>query len=87
MGSLKPGASYVYESPGDGTVYAREVGSSERFIIGYLDEHQNYENLSIWFKIVNASKHNPALKKAMEQCILLYHLSNNEENQILHHQV
>ena len=33
MGTLKPGATYIYERDGD-TVYAREQGSTERFVIG-----------------------------------------------------
>lgn len=35
MGNLKPGAIYIYESPDGGeTVYAREVGNSDRVMIG-----------------------------------------------------
>ena len=33
MGSLVPGATYIYERDGD-TVYARELGSSTRKVIG-----------------------------------------------------
>jgi len=39
MGTLKPGATYVYESPDGGkTIYAREVGSMDRKIVGYTHE-------------------------------------------------
>ena len=36
MGSLKPGATYIYERVDD-TVYAREFGADpkDRFVIGY----------------------------------------------------
>jgi hypothetical protein len=34
MGTLKPGVTYVYER-NDREVYAREVGSTERKLIGY----------------------------------------------------
>jgi len=34
MGTLKPGATYIYERNG-GTVYARESGSTDRHIVGY----------------------------------------------------
>ena len=39
MGTLKPGATYVYESPDRGkTIYAREVGSMDRKIVGYTQQ-------------------------------------------------
>lgn len=34
MGTLKPGATYIYESA-DGVVYARESGQTERHVVGY----------------------------------------------------
>ena len=42
MGSLKPGATYIYERQG-GTVYAREFGAppDERFAIGWDWEPEN----------------------------------------------
>lgn len=42
MGTLKPGASYVYERDGY-VVYAREFGSSERQVIGYDYEKDAFE--------------------------------------------
>ena len=34
MGTLKPGAAYIYERVGP-TIYARELGSTERTVVGY----------------------------------------------------
>ena len=34
MGTLKPGATYIYERSGD-EIYARETGTTERKLIGY----------------------------------------------------
>jgi len=80
MGSLKPNAQYVYESPDGGeTVYAREVGSTERSLVG-----QSYKAKStiekiredkLWCDIRRASETNEALKHALEQCVIIYNLS------------
>jgi hypothetical protein len=47
MGSLKPGATYIYERNG-GTVYARETGAdpSTRIVVGYdykSDESKRFD--------------------------------------------
>ena len=47
MGSLKPGATYIYERNGD-TVYARETGAdpSTRIVVGYdykSDESKRFD--------------------------------------------
>ena len=34
MGSLKPGATYIYERA-NGVIYAREFGQTERHVVGY----------------------------------------------------
>ncbi len=84
MGTLKPGATYVYESPDGGeTVYAREVGSQERRLIGksykaVLKEELTSE-IETFKKMFIASKDDPALKDAMERAKMLYYLSNKDE--------
>lgn len=86
MGSLKPGATYVYERA-DGVTYAREFGSdpSTRQAIGWdydskmkssgqieLDDHNE------WIKIRLAGKGNPALQKAIDRVKILYKLSQEK---------
>ena len=39
MGTLTPGATYVYERNGE-EIYARETGQTERTIIGYQYENE-----------------------------------------------
>ena len=39
MGSLTPGATYIYERSGE-EIYAREVGKTERKLIGYQYENK-----------------------------------------------
>ena len=91
MGSLKPGVSYNYEKV-DGVTYATEDGTSYRTVIGYDwdtidqsigDQHvrsklDSIKEDKLWGNIRRASKTNPALQKAMEQCIILYHLSKDK---------
>ena len=86
MGTLTPGATYIYERVG-GTVYAREFGADpkDRFIVG-----QNYDDYltsfadqyfleNDWKDIIKASRSNPALQKALEGVKILYHLSKQDE--------
>jgi hypothetical protein len=84
MGNLKPGATYTYEHR-DGIVYATESGTTEKIVIGWDhkpnkpgDGRETYleskESL-FWREIRKAAKTNPALQNALDQCIMLYHLS------------
>jgi hypothetical protein len=91
MGTLKPGATYVYERNGD-EVYAREFGGTERKLIGYKYEMENkpdprtadgrplYEHLQeskLWGEIHREAKTNPALQKALDRAIMIYKLSKD----------
>ncbi len=83
MGTLTPGATYIYERVG-GTVYAREFGSKDRFIVGQdLDDYltsfaDQYFLENDWKEIIKASRSNPALQKALEGVKILYHLSKED---------
>jgi len=73
MGKLVPGATYIYERD-KGTVYAREMGSVERRVIGMdypVTEHVN------WHDVMVVAKTNPALQKALDRAIMLYKLSKD----------
>jgi hypothetical protein len=87
MGSLTPGGTYVYERNGE-EIYAREVGKTERKLIGYQYENKTdprthdgrplYEHMKedkLWGEIRTAAKTNEALQSALERVIILYHLS------------
>ena len=91
MGTLKPGATYVYERNGD-EVYAREFGQTERRLIGYQYEMENKpdprtndgrplrEHMledKLWGNIRRAAKTNSALHEVLERAILIYHLSKD----------
>ena len=87
MGSLTPGATYVYERNGE-EIYAREVGKTERKMIGYQYEHKIdprtsdgrplYEHIKedkLWGEVRRAAKSNEALQLALDRAILIYHMS------------
>ena len=78
MGNLKPGATYVYESPdGDETTYAREIGAplESRIMIGqsWLAKEQIEQRM--WTDIYKHRNRNVALQHAVEECIIIYKLS------------
>jgi hypothetical protein len=89
MGSLTPGATYVYERNGE-EIYAREVGKTERTMIGYQYENKIdprthdgrplFEHLredKLWGEIRRAARTNKALQSVLDRAILIYHLSKN----------
>jgi hypothetical protein len=87
MGSLKPGATLIYERVGD-TVYSREAGSIERTVVGYnytrdpLD-HRNYmsdpKEAQLWKDINQAALDNEELQKALERVKIIYYLSKKDQ--------
>jgi len=92
MGSLKPGATYVYERNGD-EVYAREFGEKERKLIGYQYQMENkpdprtadgrplHEHImedKMWGEIRREARTNITLQKALDRAIMLYKLSKDK---------
>ena len=83
MGRLKPGATYVYESP-DGvlTTYAREMGATleSRIMIGQSWQAKELVEQRLWTEIYAKRNTNPALQHAVEECIIIYKLSEDYED-------
>jgi hypothetical protein len=90
MGSLKPGATYIYERTGD-TVYAREHGAdpSTRQEIGWdhtpdprtgdgRSLHEHMMESKMWGEIRRMAPTNPALQKALDRAIMIYRLSKDK---------
>ena len=75
MGQLKPGATYIYETPDKGhTVYARIEGTNERILIGQsYDAFQQVEQ-RMWNEIYKNRHLNSTLQSQVEQCIITYKL-------------
>lgn len=87
MGTLKPGATYIYES-WDGIIYARESGADpqDRFVVGY-ESGKDYDPVrnsikenQLWNEIRQAAVSNPALQEALNRVKVLYELSKNNES-------
>ena len=80
MGTLKPGATYIYEKA-DGVTYAREFGTNERTAIGWDYAAQlkldTLKEIELWKEIRQAAKTNPVLQTELERVIMLYHLSKD----------
>ena len=89
MGTLTPGATYIYERNGE-EIYARESGKTDRTLIGYQYENKVdprthdgrplYEHMKedkLWGDIRREARTNRALQEAMKNVILIYHLSKD----------
>jgi hypothetical protein len=74
MGSLVPGATYIYERDGD-TIYARELGSNTRKVIGMDYPVTDPTN---WHDVEIVAKTNPALQRALERAKMIYKLSKDK---------
>ncbi len=88
MGSLKPGATYIYERNGD-EIYARETGKTERVLVGYDHTpdprtsdgrplHDHILEDKMWGEIRRMAPTNPALQKALDRAIMIYRLSKDK---------
>jgi hypothetical protein len=92
MGNLKPDATYIYERNGD-AIYAREVGQTERILVGYqyemedkpdprtIDGRPLYKHIlenKMWGEIRRMAPTNPALQKALDRAIIIYKLSKDK---------
>jgi hypothetical protein len=89
MGTLKPGATYIYER-NEGEVYAREAGAdpSTREIVGYNHDartidgqplHDHIMDAKMWGDIRRAARTNPALQAALERVKVTYYLTEDYE--------
>lgn len=87
MGTLKEGATYIYERA-DGIIYSREHGSdpSTRKIIGWEmltgtgDLRASIKNSQLWADIRRGAETNITLQRLLEQCIIVYRLSKEYED-------
>jgi hypothetical protein len=81
MGTLKPGATYIYERVND-VVYARESGShpSTRKEIGRdYDLHERIMEDQLWGNIRRAAETNTTLQDALERVKVTYYLTKDYE--------
>lgn len=80
MGTLKPGASYIYERVDD-VVYARESGTTTRKEVGRdFDLHARIMEDQLWGNIRRAAKTNSSLHEALERAKIIYYLGKENGN-------
>jgi len=101
MGSLKPGATYIYERNGE-EVYAREVGETDRTLIGYKYEMEDKPDPrtndgrplidhiredKLWNEIRRMAQTHEGLQEELERVIIYYQLLKESDNTVMHHPV
>ena len=78
MGNLVTGGTYIYESPDGGlTTYARLEGTTERVMIGQSWEAKELIEQRMWADIYKHRNQNTALQRSVEECIIIYKLSED----------
>jgi len=82
MGTLEPGAIYIYERVDDVT-YARKMGSTDRIEIGRTYNANNgWEEELLWREIRQTAKNNSTLQEALDYVIMIYKLSKEYKDGI-----
>ena len=85
MGTLNPGATYVYERDGN-KIYAREFGSTERQLVGYDYDGSGadlerglakFKQEVLWTEILKAAETNTSLQEAIDRVRVIYELSKD----------
>jgi len=74
----------IFESPDKGeTVYARDMGSTERVIHSESEKrkslHDDIKESQLWGNIHRAAKTNPALQEALDRVKVTYYLTADYE--------
>lgn len=84
MGTLTPGATYIYERA-DGIIYAREFGKNERKVVGY-EAGKEYDpigsNRRLFTElneVVKMAETDPAMQELLNQLFVLYNLKKTHE--------
>jgi len=89
MGSLKPGATYVYERV-NGHVYAREFGETKRTLVGIELRQQESSNhkrmLSEMNEVLIMCETDPEMKELLDRLLVVYNLKK-KDSPIAYHPV
>jgi hypothetical protein len=80
MGTLKPGATYIYERA-DGRIYAREFGKTERRVVGYdhIESVEHKRLMTELNEVVRMCETDPAMKELLDQLFVVYNLKKTHE--------
>lgn len=89
MGNLKPGVPLIYERVGP-VVYAREVGETERHVVGYEVNQENkilgipQSKVARILAIQQMAEADPGMQELWNQLEMLYNLKKSNDWQIKH---
>lgn len=84
MGTLKPGATYIYERV-DGRIYAREFGAEPdtRKLVGYELKQQELAERRYYFNHINdvlvMSEQHEDMKELLDKLFVLYNLRKTND--------
>jgi hypothetical protein len=80
MGSLNPGATYIYERV-DNRVYAREMGQTKRRLVGWTDDTglAMREYRSEINHVLAMCETDPAMRELLDQLFVMYNLKKTHE--------
>ncbi len=80
MGSLTPGATYIYERVA-GSIFAREYGKTERKLVGYVTDIS--PEIEMYRSEINQvllmCERDPAMKELLDQLFVMYNLKKTHE--------
>ena len=82
MGTLTPGATYIYESPDGGdTVYARETGTANRIMVGQNTRAKSLiekmQEDKLWGEIRRMADTDPGMAELLDRAKIYYQLKKN----------
>ena len=80
MGTLTPGATYIYERVA-GTIFAREYGKTERKVVGYATDlsHEFAMYKSEINQVLQMCETDPVMKELMDQLFVMYNLKKKHD--------
>ena len=84
MGTLRPGATIIYDSPdGGNTTYGRYEGETERWLVGKNAHYQSIvDDLledKLWGDIHRAAKTDAGLRDLLDKAVMYYNLSKKND--------
>ena len=88
MGSLTPGATYIYERV-DNRIYARKMGEVKRQLVGWTDSESTLAMRgyrSEMNDVLKMCEHDPEMRELLDKLFVLYNLKK-KESPIAYHPV
>jgi hypothetical protein len=84
MTNLDPNKTYIYERV-EGQVYAREVGTLNRTLVGHDVTSKEY--LEEWKDVFLFARVNPMLQEELDRVKMLYYLLKEQKPKVFYHPV